>query len=104
LQQCEQRLFLEQIILNVNKGHCWILVLQTDLGYEDGCHLGCSIIQSTQRYNPEDKHLHSHHRKNFKSYLTLDTTVTIDFIVAYAIPLVALLTCCVMWHKEWLWS
>jgi hypothetical protein len=29
--------------------------------------------QSTQLYNPEDSHLHSHRRENLKSYLVIGT-------------------------------
>jgi hypothetical protein len=28
-----------------------------------------NLYQSTRRYNPEDSHLHNHHRENLKSYL-----------------------------------
>jgi hypothetical protein len=27
-----------------------------------------SFYQTTQRYNPEDSHLHTHRRENFQSY------------------------------------
>jgi hypothetical protein len=29
------------------------------------------IYQITRRYNPEDSHLHTHRRKNLKSYLEI---------------------------------
>jgi hypothetical protein len=30
-----------------------------------------NIYQTTQRYNPEDSHFHTHHCENLKSYLIL---------------------------------
>jgi hypothetical protein len=30
-----------------------------------------NFYQTTQRYNPEDSHLHTHRRENLKSYLVL---------------------------------
>jgi hypothetical protein len=29
----------------------------------------CSLVEVTQRYNPEDSHLRTHRRENLKSYL-----------------------------------
>jgi hypothetical protein len=40
-----------------------------------------NLYQSTRRYNPEDSHLRTHRRKNFKSYSVefIDTFVDMLF-------------------------
>jgi hypothetical protein len=36
-----------------------------------------NFYQTTRRYNPDDSHLHTHHRKNLKSYLLKNYLLTI---------------------------
>jgi hypothetical protein len=42
---------------------------------EDGCLLGCSAVQTTRRYNPEDSYLHTRRRENFKSHIVMNLWV-----------------------------
>jgi hypothetical protein len=42
-----------------------------------------NFYQTKRRYNPEDSHVHTHRRENFKSYLVTNKTVFSRIFIEY---------------------